>query len=90
MNGPPPPSRPARVEVSFDAVVTASDGHRFPAVVRDLSAGGFRLEVEEELLPGEHIFLQVGKGKPLAARVEWSMGNEAGGSFLGDVGAELV
>jgi hypothetical protein len=90
MNAPPSPNRPVRIDVSFDAVVTASDGQRVPAVVRDLSASGFRLEIREELLPGEHIILQVGKGIPLVAQIQWSLGNEAGASFLGDVDAGLV
>ena len=88
MNGPASANRPVRVDVTFDAVVTGSDGHCLSALVKDFSAGGFRLEVKEELLPGEDIFLQVGKGKPLAAQVQWSLANQACGSFPADVDAK--
>jgi hypothetical protein len=74
--------RNTRIEVSYDALLTTADGHKVRAVVRDLSATGFRVEVHDEVLRGELITLQVGKGAAVKARVMWSLGNEAGGVFL--------
>ena len=77
-----PKRRSPRVEVSYDGELTASDGHRIPVVVRDLSAEGFRIEIKEELLVGEQVQLLVGKGPVLAGKILWALGSEAGGVFL--------
>lgn len=82
MKPPNPSRRSPRVEVSFDGVLTTSDGHKIVVVVRDLSADGFRIEIKEEVLVGEQVQLLVGKGPALAAKIMWALGSEAGGVFL--------
>ena len=74
--------RPTRIDVRMAAVLTTSDGHRFNVIVRDISAKGFRLELDEEVLIGEHVTLQVGSASPVTAEIKWALGREAGGSFL--------
>ena len=76
------PERPKRVDVSIEAVLTTADRHSFTVMVRDLSANGFRLELDEEVLVGEHVLLQVGSREPLGAEIKWALGREAGGHFL--------
>jgi hypothetical protein len=74
--------RTTRVAVDIDAALTTSDGHTFKVLVRDLSAQGFRLELDEEVLVGEQVSLQVGSKGVFAAEIIWALGREAGGQFL--------
>ena len=74
--------RRPRVEVSYDAFITTLDGHKSIAIVQDLSAQGFRLQVDEELIVGEVVKLIVPKQSPIAGEIRWVKGNEAGGAFL--------
>ena len=76
------PDRPKRIDVRIDAFLTTGDGHRFKVLVRDLSARGFRVELDDLLLVGEHVFLQVGSKEAAAAEIKWVLGREAGGHFL--------
>ena len=78
----PSSHRPHRVDVSYPAVLVASDGHESPVIVRDISANGFRLEVSDELIVGERVELRVGKEEPVTAEIRWARGSEAGGVFL--------
>lgn len=79
------PGRPRRVDVNIEAVLTTSDRHSFKVVVRDLSAGGFRIELDDEVIVGEHVFLKVGPRDALPAVIKWALGREAGGHFLDEV-----
>jgi hypothetical protein len=76
--------RPTRIDVAIKALLTTSDGHKVQVMVRDLSAGGFRLTMleAEELLVGETVVLDVAGGDRLRGTIRWSAGREAGGSFL--------
>lgn len=74
--------RSPRINVRLEGILTMSDGFETPVIVTDVSADGFRLESQEELLPDERICLQVGKGPPQNAQIKWVIGNEAGGVFL--------
>lgn len=74
--------RPTRIDVEIAAVLTTADGHSFKVTVRDLSARGFRMELDEEVLVGEHVSLQVGSREAVRAEIRWALGREAGGSFL--------
>jgi hypothetical protein len=76
-------SRPKRVDVSIEAVLTTSDQQSFSVVIQDISASGFRLEApsREELLVGELVRLQVNGRKEYIGRIKWAAGQVAGGEF---------
>jgi hypothetical protein len=74
--------RPKRIDVEIGAVLTTADGHSFTVTVRDLSAKGFRVELDEEVLVGEHVSLRVGSNDAMRAEIKWALGREAGGYFL--------
>ena len=82
MDPPNPPQRPTRIDVTIYAVLTTSDGHSFKVIIRDLSAKGFRVELDEEVLVGECVSLQVGSREALRGEIKWALGREAGGHFL--------
>ena len=74
--------RPTRIDVKMEAVLTTADGHSFAVIVRDLSAKGFRLELDDEVLVGEQVVLRVGSKDAAQAEIVWALGHEAGGHFL--------
>lgn len=74
--------RGPRVEVEFAAVLVAADGHQSKVTVKDVSARGFRLEHFDDLHEGDEVELRLDKGEVLRGRLQWSLGNEAGGIFL--------
>jgi hypothetical protein len=78
----PRTQRAPRVDVSYPAVLIASDGHESGVVVKDISADGFRIELTDELLVGERVKLKVGKEGPQSGEIRWTRGSEAGGVFL--------
>lgn len=71
-----------RIDVFYDAVVMTSDGHELSVVVKDLSAEGFRIELNEQLLVGEPVMLRTRPEGNVPARIVWALGLEAGGAFL--------
>ena len=75
-------NRSARIAVRYDAVLTEADGCQVEVVVTDVSSSGFRLESDAELVVGEEVLLQVPKHEPARARIQWTRGREAGGTFL--------
>jgi hypothetical protein len=79
---PGPTSRPTRIDINIGALLTTADGHSFAVVIRELSAKGFRLEHDDDLLVGEHVSLKVGSDDAVAAEIKWALGREAGGQFL--------
>ena len=80
----PQSERPHRVAISIPALLTTSDNHTFPVIVRDISAQGFRVELSdaEELLVGEQIHLLVEGKEHYSGQVRWVAGREAGAAFL--------
>ena len=74
--------RAPRIDVKLPAILTTSQGHAFNVQVRDLSADGFRLVLEDELIVGEQVMLQVGREPAYRAEIKWALGGEAGGRFL--------
>ncbi|HET7816709.1 MAG TPA: PilZ domain-containing protein [Sphingomicrobium sp.] len=74
--------RPARVEIHREAVLIEGDGCEVPVVIIDVSRDGFRLHSRDELELGEEVSLQVAKAAPVRARIQWTRGLEAGGTFL--------
>ena len=75
-------TRGPRVGVEFPAILVAADGHQSRVTVKDVSARGFRLEHVDDLHEGDEIELRLDKGETLRGRLQWSLGNEAGGLFL--------
>ena len=80
-----PPERPTRIDVNIHAVLTTADGHSFKVVIRDLSAKGFRVALDDEVLVGEQVSLQVGSREAMRGEIKWALGREAGGHFLQEV-----
>jgi hypothetical protein len=81
------PDRPRRIDVKLDAVITTAEGNSFAVLVLDLSAQGFRVEVDDHLIVGEHISLKVRTREAAEAVIKWTLGHEAGGQFLGGIPA---
>ena len=75
-------TRALRVNVDEPAILVAADGHEARVVIKDVSATGFRIEHFDDLEPGDVVTFRLGKGETIAARIQWSLGNEAGGQFL--------
>jgi hypothetical protein len=73
----------------MSALLVASDGHCTDITVRDISAAGFRIEHSDDLEAGDDVFIILPKGERMPARIQWSVGREAGGVFLSDVSASL-
>lgn len=40
------------------------------------------MELDEQVLVGEHVSLQVGSREAVRAEIRWALGREAGGYFL--------
>lgn len=76
------PDRAPRTATNIPAALVDSGGSRFPVVILDLSAAGFRLRASERLHEGEEVRLEAGKGESQPARILWVRGDEAGGLFL--------
>ena len=74
--------RDKRVSVDLAGDLTTEDGVVVTVRVLDLSASGFRLMADDELLLGEHVSLRIGREDGLPATIKWVVGREAGGSFL--------
>ena len=75
-----------RIEVAHDATLVLSDGSEHLVRVSDVSAGGFRLETDETMPIGEHVFLRVPQYGDFPAQIRWALGTDAGGVFLEPVG----
>ncbi len=71
-----------RIDVSYDAVLITSDDHEFAVIVKDLSADGFRIQIDEEVRVGEKVFLRTRRDGDIPAQIAWTLGSEAGGMFL--------
>ena len=81
MSGAERPRSP-RVRTAIPAVLVDADGGEMPVQVIDLSSGGFRLRVAEELVAGEQFRLRVSRYGDFAAQIQWVGNGEAGGLFL--------
>ena len=74
--------RAPRVDVRQLATLILPDGRELPAVILDVSSGGFRVRAEETLQIGEFVTLRTAHAEEVAAQIRWSLGCEAGGVFL--------
>ena len=81
MNGAEKPRSP-RVRTAIRAVLVDPDGGEIPVEVVDLSSGGFRLRVTDELVAGEQFRLRVSRYGDFQAQIQWVRDGEAGGLFL--------
>jgi PilZ domain len=77
--------RAPRIDVQRPAVLVDSEGRETGVLILDVSSGGFRLQVEEDLRIGEFVTLRVERGQEFPAQIRWALGNEAGGVFLANV-----
>ena len=75
-----------RIEVAHDATLVLSDGSEHSVRVTDVSAGGFRLQTDQTMPIGEHVFLRVPQYGDFPAQIRWALGSDAGGVFLEPVG----
>jgi PilZ domain. len=82
MARPGPTDRPPRVDVRRSAILINSDGVEIHVVILDVSRGGFRLEVSENLRIGEQVTLLAEHDDRFPAQIQWALGKEAGGVFL--------
>ncbi|RHW18980.1 PilZ domain-containing protein [Sphingomonas gilva] len=73
--------RHPRTAVAVETVLRALGTHGHPAVVRDLSSGGFMAETDQQFIPGETARLQLPEIGYVSARVIWSTGGKVGGAF---------
>ena len=85
MARPGPNDRAPRVDLRRFAALINSDGIEAPVVILDVSRGGFRVEVGEDLRVGERVTLRVERGDRFPAEIRWTLGREAGGVFLAPV-----
>ena len=74
--------RSPRVQTLIAATLVDSDGGELAVEVINLSSGGFRLRGGEHLMAGEEVRLRVPRYGDFRARLRWTIGNEAGGSFM--------
>ena len=70
-----------RIDVHLDAVLVNSVGTEVDVVVLDLSADGFRIETNAVLRVGEEVILRTKRDGNVPARIVWTLGLEAGGTF---------
>ena len=75
-------SRAPRITVAHEAMLVLSDGTELPVTITDVSSGGFRLAIEEIVPIGDHVFLRVPRYGDFPAQIRWSLGDEAGGTFV--------
>ena len=77
--------RAPRLDLRRPAVLIDSDGVATDVVILDISSGGFRLEVAEPPLVGEHATLRVERSEEFPVQIRWALGKEAGGVFLSPI-----
>jgi hypothetical protein len=70
-----------RFDTKMRAAIRRSGSRSVPAVVTDLSAAGFRVEVEERLPINSIVWLKLGSLAPQMARVMWNHRLVAGCRF---------
>lgn len=74
-------SRPPRIEVQGRARLKVGEA-RYRVDIRDLSQGGIKVELDEELKVGEDAVITVDGMHPVKGIVRWSQGGMAGLSFI--------
>lgn len=82
-------ARDRRIALRQDAKLVDSAGVTYPAVLTDVSSGGFRVECHQLLRVGEYVLLQSGRDRPQCGQIRWADGHMAGGVFLESVDSTL-
>ena len=67
-----PRMRAPRIDLRRPAVLVNSDGRPLDVIILDVSSGGFRVEVNDELREGECVRLQVDH-HDFPAQVRWAL-----------------
>lgn len=75
-------ARPARVRLDLPTSLVDSSGARIKVTVLDISRTGVRLKVPEPLFVGETVELELGRSGYAEVTICWSLGSEAGGTFV--------
>jgi len=76
-------ARPTRVRLDLQTWLVDSSRARTRVTVLDISKTGVRLQVPEPLLVGETVELELGRSGYAEVTICWSLGSEAGGTFVG-------
>jgi hypothetical protein len=71
----------ARSATVFTIGKLTVDGRQMPCMVRDLSAGGMRIQMSEPPAPGARVLVEMRGLEPRLAEVVWVSGREAGLAF---------
>lgn len=74
-------SRPPRIEVNGRARLKIGEA-RYRVEVRDLSQGGIKVEIDEDLKVGEDAVISIEGMSPVKGIVRWAQGGMAGLSFI--------
>lgn len=74
--------RAPRIELRRKAVLVNADGTESDVIVLDISSGGFRVEIADDLKISEFIRLRVEHSEEFHGQIRWVLGGEAGGVFL--------
>ena len=82
MARPGPTDRPPRIDLRRSGILINSEGVEIDVVILDVSRGGFRVEVCENLRIGEQVTLLAEHDNRFPAQIRWTLGKEAGGVFL--------
>lgn len=77
--------RAPRLDLRRPAVLIDSDGVATDVVILDVSSGGFRIEVPDPPMIGEHATLRVERNEGFPVQIRWALGKEAGGVFLNPI-----
>jgi hypothetical protein len=86
----PDPRRESRHFAHRDGEIEPAGADCVPGVVTDLSRSGFRIIVDEQLVPEAVVWLKVGEHGPFMARVVWYDGTAAGCEFAGQLLPNVV
>jgi hypothetical protein len=57
------------------------DGRRELCLIRNISAGGVMAHVYSQLMPGQHVSIELKTSQPVTGRVVWTRGGNAGIQF---------
>jgi hypothetical protein len=74
--------RAPRVALGRAAVLANSQGAESDVVIVNISAGGFRVKMQDPPPVGELVTLLVERGVAFAGQIRWVLGEDAGGVFL--------
>ena len=78
----PPERRSSERHIKILRVGTVIvDGRRELCLIRNISAGGVLAHVYSQLMPGQHVSIELKTSQPVTGRVVWTRGGNAGIQF---------